>query len=1124
MDDVARWLQDLGLGQYASAFADNDVDEEVLLELTDADLEKLGLTLGHRKKLLKAVASRRAARAVRERIAKPPPPSPGVVSEAERRQLTVMFCDLVGSTALAERLDPEELRTLLAEYQDLCAAVIRRYDGQIARYVGDGLLVCFGYPQAHEDDPQRAVRAGLEIVDAIRELSATLAKPDVGLAVRIGVTTGLVVAGDIGRGERVDANAIVGETPNLAARLQALATPNVVLISASTYRLVEGLFECTGLGPQSLKGFSQPVLAYRVRGESAALSGFEAKAARGLTPLVGRGEELALLMERWSQAKDGEGQVVLLCGEAGIGKSRIVRGFRERLEGEAHNRILYYGSAHHRNSAFHPVVDQLQRALRFHKDDTPAGKLDKLDAVLESLALPAQIHAPVLASLLSLPLEDRYPAPELSPEQRKRNIFRTLVDVVEAMASQKPVLMVVEDAHWVDPSTREFIDALIERLRDSRLLLLITYRSELEPPWTPGAHVTSLTLNRLSRKASRAMIVEVAGGKLLPGEVADEIVLKTDGVPLFVEELTKAVLESGLVEDAGDRYTLSGPLPSLGIPASLQDSLMARLDRLGPAKEVAQLAASVGRTFGHELLRAVSPLEDDALEAALEQLLQTGLLYRRGLASDATYEFKHALVQDAAYQSLLKSTRQRYHQSVASALEERFTHIVETQPELLAHHYTSAGRTDRAIPYWRRAGERASARSANLEAIAHLTKGLELIEREPATPERDREELALCLALGPALMAARGYAAPEVARIYVRARALVRRAGTPAQVFAATWGLWLHRLQSAQLRKARALAEEVLRLAERHDDPGLRLQAHHAAFATFYRLAEFEASSQHAQRGIALYDFDAHHHHAHLYGGHDPAVCAHVHAAAARWALGYPDRALEEAHAAVRLGERLSHPFSLTDALACGSRVHQYRREPHLVRERAEAVIALCEEHGFPQKWGWGTIMRGWALAAEGRPQEGVGDMRQGLASVRATGALTHVPYFLALLAEGYALAGQTEEGLAMLAEALDLIERTAERTWEAEIHRLKGELLLMRSPGARPEAERGLERALATARRQGAKSLELRAAGSLAGLWRDQGRLREALDLIEPIYRGFVEGFDVPDIKAAKALLESLS
>ena len=1038
--------------------------------------------------------------------------------EAERRQLTVMFCDLVGSTALSEGLDPEDLREVIHTYQECCAGVVERFAGFIARYMGDGLLVYFGYPQAHEDDAERAIRAGLGIVEAVGELRP---RDDLTLQVRIGIATGLVVAGDhIGEGASEE-KAVVGETPNLAARLQSLAEPNTVVIAPATHHLVSGLFEHKDLGSHDLKGISTPVQAWRVVGETAAESRFDAAHAAGITPLVGREEEIGLLLKRWDQAKDGDGQVVLLSGEAGVGKSRILRSFRERLEDELRNRVLYYCSPYHQNSAFYPAIDQLERGLRFGKEDGAAAKLDKLEAALGDLGLPVAEIAPLLASLLSLPAGDRYAPPPVGAEEMKKKILEALVTVFEAMASQDPVLMVIEDVHWIDPSTLELLGLLIEHLRSARVVLVVTYRPEFDSPWGGHAHVTGLTLNRLSRKESAAMIAKVAGGKALPEEVLGEIVAKTDGVPLFVEELTKTVLESDLLEDAGDRYVLSGPLPPLAIPASLKDSLMARLDRLAPVKEVAQLAATLGRTFSQELLAAVSPMKDEELEDALSQLLNAGLIYRHGLPPQVTYEFKHALVQDVAYQSLLKGSRLQFHKRIAHALEERFP---ETEPELLAHHFTEAGLTERAVGYWHRAGRRAAERSANLEAIAHLTRGLDLVKGLPETPERAGRELGLHLTLGPALMAVKGFSAPEVERVYLRARELCPQVGEPAQLFTVTWGLWLISQQRGQLDTAQGLADEVLALAEGQADPAFRLQAHHAAWTTHYRLAEFSACREHTEQGLALYNIDEHRSHAFLYGGHDPGMCGRTHEALALWPLGYADQALEAGDDAVALAKELGHPFSLTLAQFYLALIHQFRQEADLAQERAEATIALCAEQGFAQYFAQAAIMRGWAVAARGHTEEGIGEMHRGLTAQRATGGRAHRSYFLALLAEAYGHTGQAEEGLSLLAESLDWIEETGVRTWEAEIHRLTGELLLVRSAKDTAEAEACFNRAIDVARRQSAKSPELRAAVSLTRLWQRQGKVSEARDLLAPVYNWFSEGFGMTDLKEAKALLDELA
>ncbi len=1123
MSDLRGWLDSIGLGKYADAFVKNDLGLDVVAELSESDLKDLGLSMGDRKRLLKAMAVPQArpaefAGAASEGV---PVSTPLPPADAERRQLTVMFCDLVGSTALSERLDPEDLREVIGAYRETCAGVITRFGGVTALYMGDGILVYFGYPQAHEDDAERAIRAGLGIVEAVREPRP---EDDLTLQVRIGIATGLVVAGDI-IGEGVsEENAVLGDTPNLASRLQALAEPDTVVIAPATHHLVGGLFEYKDLGNHDLKGISIPVQAWRVVGETVAESRFDAAHAAGITPLIGREEEIGLLLNRWNQAKDGDGQVILLSGAAGVGKSRIVRSFRERLEDELRNRVLYYCSPFHQNSAFYPVINQLERGLRFGKEDGTPAKLDKLEEVLGGLGLPVPEIAPLLASLLSLPAGERYPAPPLGAGELKKKILEALVKVIEAMASRDPVLMVVEDLHWIDPSTMELLSLLIENLRLARVVLLLTHRPEFDSPWGNHAHVTGLTLNRLSRKESLAMIAKVAGGKAVPEEVTDEIVVKTDGVPLFVEELTRTVLESDLLEETGDRYVLSGPLPPLAIPASLQDSLMARLDRLALVKEVAQLAATLGRTFSHELLAAVSPLEEEALDDALSKLLDAGLIYRHGLPPDVTYEFKHALVQDVAYQSLLKGRRLQFHQRIAEALEERFPEIAETEPELLARHFTEAGLTEQAIGYLHRAGQRAAERSANLEAVAHLARGLELIKGLPKTPERAREELGLYLTLGPALMATKGWSAPEVEQAYLRAQELCGQLGEPAQVFTVTWGLWVHYQQAGQLKKAQGLADEVLALAAGQGDPAFQLQAHHAAWTTLYRLGELSACRDHTEQGISLYDIDEHRSHAFLYGGHDPGVCGRLHGAMALWSLGYADQALEKAQDAVVLAGELSHPFSLTLAQHFLSLIHQFRQEADLAQERAEAAIALCAEQGFAQMAVQGAILRGWAVAARRQTEMGIAEMRDGLMSEYYRGSGARRSYFLALLAEAYGHTGQAEEGLSVLAESMDLVQKTGERTWEAEIHRLKGDLLLVHSSRNQAEAEASFGRALKVARRQSAKSLELLAATSLSRLWHQQGKTGEARTLLAPVYGWFTEGFETANLKNAKTLLDELS
>ena len=755
MNDLARWLDELGLGQYAAAFAHNDVDFDVLPHLSNQDLKELGLSLGHRKKLLTAIESlsteatdRADAAADDSSIVRS-----SAQPEAERRQLTVMFCDLVGSTALSGHLDPEELREVIRAYQGVCTTAIKRYEGFVARYVGDGILAYFGYPLAHEDDAERALHAGLGVVEAVGELKETMGRnKGVDLAVRVGVATGLVVVGDlIGEGASEE-SAAIGETPNLAARLQGLAEPNAVVIAPNTRRLAAGRFEYTDLGTHKLKGIAGPVHAWRVIAASEVASRFDAAHEFGVTPLVGREHESGLLLERWEQVKKGEGQVVLLSGEPGIGKSRITETLREQVTADDPIRLRYQCSPYHTNSALYPIIDQLERAARFDRNDPPDAKLDKLEALLAQSAERVEEAAPLFAALLSISVGDRYPHVGLTPEQQKEKTLKVLVAQLRSLSRHQSVLMIFEDVHWADPTSLELLDMIVEQAPRVRVLALITFRPEFTPPWTGHTYITSLALNRLSRELSAAMLEKVTRGKELPEEVRDQIVAKSDGIPLFVEELTRTVVESGLLTEQAERYELSGPLPPLAIPTTLKDSLMARLDRLAPVKKVALAAAVIGREFGYELLAAVSGLKDNKLQEALEQLVNANLIFRRGTTpAAASYRFKHALVQNAAYESLLRSTRQQLHARIADALETHFPDIADTQPEVLAHHYTEAELTERAIGYWQRAGEHAAKRAAHVEAISHLSRGLGMLTTLADPLDRANREIALRLALAASM-------------------------------------------------------------------------------------------------------------------------------------------------------------------------------------------------------------------------------------------------------------------------------------------------------------------------------------------------------------------------------------
>ena len=763
-------------------------------------------------------------------------------ADAERRQLTVLFCDLVDSTVLASQLDPEDLREVVRAYQDTCAKVIARFEGHIAQYLGDGLLVYFGYPLAHEDDAQRAVRAGLGMVEALGQLNIRL-KQDRGveLAVRLGIHTGLVVVGEVGGGARQEQLAL-GETPNLAARLQGIAAPNTVVISAATVQLLGGFFACQSLGTPSLKGLAQPLEVYRVLYESTARSRLEAAGSTGLTPLVGREQEVGLLRERWAQVKDGMGQVILLSGEAGIGKSRLVQVLTEHVAAEPQAWLTpCQCSPYYQNTALYPMIELLERvALRFDREESPQQKLRKLEGFLVQYGLPLTEAVPLFAALLSLPLGTDYAPLTVSAEQQKQQTLHALLTVMLRIAAQQPMLFVMEDLHWVDPTTLEFLTLLVDQGPTARILALWTFRPDFSPPWTGRSHLTQVTLPRLPRQQATEMTDRVAHGKALPAEVVEQVVAKTDGVPLFVEELTKMVLESGLLQEREDRYELTGPLPPLAIPTTLHDSLMARLDRLATVKSLAQLAATLGREFSYALLQAVSPWDEETLQRGLHQLVAAELLYQQGLPPQATYLFKHALIQETAYQSLLRSTRQQHHQRIAQVLEARFPERGETQPELLAHHYTEAGMAAQAIPYWQRAGQRANQRSAHVEAIGHLTQGLEVLKALPDTPERTQQELDLQTTLGPALMATRGHAAPEVGHAYARARELCQQVGETPQLFPVLVGLWRFYFVRAEHQTARELAEQCLSLAQRQRAPAFLLEAHRALGMTMCFAGELD--------------------------------------------------------------------------------------------------------------------------------------------------------------------------------------------------------------------------------------------------------------------------------------------
>jgi class 3 adenylate cyclase/predicted ATPase len=1100
--DVAEWLRGLGLEQYTPAFRDNDIDGEVLRRLTGEDLRELGVrSIGHRRRLLDAISALSTALA-----------GAGVTlastemlvrADAERRQLTVMFCDLVGSTELSSRLDPEDLREVIAAYHRAVAKAVSGFDGFVAKYMGDGVLVYFGYPRAHEDDAERAVRAGLALIDAVGRLEAKAVK----LQARVGIATGLVVVGDlIGEGSAQE-QSVVGETPNLAARLQSVAEADAVVIAASTRRLVGDLFEYRDLGAIEVKGIAEPVPAWQVLRSSAVASRFEALRGAGLTSLVGRDEELDMLLRRWARAKAGDGQVVLICGEPGIGKSRIAAALEERLRGEPHLRLRYFCSPYHQDSALYPFIDQLGRAADFASEGSPADRLEKLEALLARAAPPDQDVA-FLADLLSLPASERHPLPNLSPQRKKERTLEALIRQLEGPARQQPVLVVFEDAHWIDPTSRELLDLVVERVHSRPVLVIVTFRPEFQPVWIGQPHVTMLALSRLNRRNRTILVEQIAGAKALPDEVIAQIAEHTDGVPLFVEELTKSVLESGVLRDEGNRWVLDGALPPLAIPTSLHASLLARLDRLASVRLVAQIGAAIGREFPYALLRAVSRLPEEELQASLARLVAAELV------------FQHALVQDAAHGSLLRNTRQQLHAQIAEALEAHAPELMDSQPELFAQHYAEAGLVEKSVACWGKAGRRSAARSAMAEAAAQFQKGLDQLALLPDDPERQRQELEFRSALGAAMLAVKGYAAPETGQAYARARELWERLVSPSEYLGVPFGHSFFHLFRGELDVAQRLDADLLRLSRQRNDRAGLVLGHYSSGRTLQFAGRFASSRWHLEEALAAYDPIRHGTLVHQAGSH-PQVQSQAQLGIVLYCLGFPDQALARSNAAIAESRRLAHSPSLASSLVLAVMLLSLIGGDAALGERVDQLVAVTTEQGFLFWGAIGSVFGGWIKAKNGDVTEGESLLRNGLSAVRATGAQAAMPHLIAFLARACEIAGHVAEAVAQLDEALQIVARTGEGWFAAELNRLKGQLLLRQ--GHAEGAEELYLKALSIAHEQEAKLWELRAAASLARLRRDQRRSAEALDLLAPVYGWFTEGFNTPDLKEAKALLDEL-
>jgi len=1114
--DVGGWLRDLGLEKYEPAFIENAIDVDVLPELTEGDLEKLGLPLGDRKRFIKAIKTMAGSPPSPPTRSEGGSPSTSAMTAAERRHLTVMICDLVGSTALATRLDPEDMSAVIDAFQAACARITLAFDGFLADFRGDGILAYFGYPRAHEDDAERTVRAALDIAAAVARLKTPAEEP---LSVRIGIATGLVVVGDLGGEGALREHAVIGDTPSLAARLQALAEPGKVVVAASTRRLLGDLFQLRDLGLHKVKGIDEPIAAWGVDGVSASQSRFEAVHAAGLADLIGRETELDSLLKRQRLAWKGEGQVVLISGEPGIGKSRLVAALEERLVDQPHTLLHYQCSPYHVNSALYPFIAQMERAVGFKADDTPEKRLDKLEALLAASAPRVQERAPLFAALLSIPFGDRYPKLAPNPAQQRRRTFAALLDQFENLARRKPILLLFEDAHWADATSLELLDLTIERVRQLPVLALFTLRREFEPPWVGLPNVSTLMLGRLDRSNVENIVMQVAGGRALPAEVMNEIVAKTDGNPLFVEELTKTVLEGGILIKDADGYRLDGPLPPLAIPTTLQDSLMARLDRLAPVKEIGQIGAAIGREFSYPLVREVVGRDETSLKNALAKLEQAELLFRRGQPPEAIYSFKHALVRDAAYETLLKSRRQQLHGHIARTMEEKFPDIVVSQPEIVAHHFTEAGLVEPAINYWLKAGNLALSRSANA-AVGHLEQGLKLIPAIDDPMLRNKSELLLQTSLGNSLRATKGWSTDSVKNAYTRALQLCKESGLDEHTFPAVFGLWTWNFLRAP-REAQALAETLLNTAKRVDDPVCKVLAHEALGFTLFAQGKFTAAHAELERSIILCEDSKAAAYLDL-SAQDPRVHVRSYDAMVLWFLGFPDQALRLCAEARRYADASRHPFSEAMARTISLRVHQLRGETAAVTAQADAAIALCEGHEFVHYIAMALILRGWAKAQQGEFEKGIAEIQDGLEKERATGALLFESYSLGLLADACIKNKRYEQALEFLGQVQSrLDEEGTARFYAAEIYRLLGETYL-RSNKNLDRAQHYFSKGLKVAREQKAKSLELRLWLSMCDLYDLMQNAEKWRSPLSEIYGSFSEGFDTPDLVRAKARLEN--
>jgi class 3 adenylate cyclase/tetratricopeptide (TPR) repeat protein len=1109
--DVSAWLRGLGLGQYASAFEDHQIDSDSLPYLTDSMLERIGLPVGPRVKLLAAIselAPRQMARDERTQG--------GAIErrQAERRQITVMFCDLVDSTRLAGSLDPEDFGRVMQAFQRACGTIIERHEGHISQYRGDAIEAYFGWPAAYEDASERAVRAGLEVTEAVK----AIAGPEP-LQVRVGISTGMVMVSESGLGDPSKPSGAVGEALHVAARLQALATPNSVVISEATSRLISTRFEREDLGLKDLKGVAAPVRAFRVRQVREDTSRFQAAHAAALTPLVGRRTELAFLQERWRDAKDGEGQTICISGMGGIGKSRIIHELEERIKSEPHFTLSLQCLPHCMQSPLFPVIQQIERLADLASEDSDAVKLQKLEKLLSFAGVRVDNALPLIAEMLSIPIDVQDVQPGQSAQQRKTQTLFVLVEFLLGLAAKRPVLCVIEDAQWIDPSTQELLDLAAGQIEEARILLIVTHRPEYSGV---RGNVSGLSVTRLGRRDLAEMARLALRDQTVSPGVMKRIIEGSDSIPLFVEELARGAIEAGEIDEPGMDSSRTASSASL-VPDSLRDSLVARLDRAPQARNVAQMAAVIGREFSYDLIRSVSSLTNTELDATLAHLEQSEIVHLIDSRASPRYAFKHALVRDAAYESLLKSSRAEIHAKVATVLEKERPETVTGQPELLAYHYGMAGNAEFAALYWLSGGRRARSRSANLEAIFQFQKALEFLELLPSSLERQSKELEIQLLLGLCFIGLRGYSSDDTRKSFERARSLSVEIGEPRNEIQATFGLWGHYWMRARHDRAIELGQTLLAKAEQLGDPLSLSVGHRVLGSTLFTLGDFAGAREHLEQAVELRQRMASEESPLSYAV-DPRIAGQLMLAWDLWVLGYPARAHHNAFHALGQAVEGADPYSIAFAHYVTSAVQLLRGQFQDSLAYADRSLAVAKEHGVNLYALYSRFGRGCALVKTRQPEQAIVEIREGIEEARRSNLGYMRGFMLGWLATAQAEIGDMETALATIDEALQLVGDISGRAWEAELRRLRGDILLAARRDAAVDAERSYKEAIAVAKTQQAHSLELRAATSLARLLRDQGRTTEARAQLAETFGWFTEGFDTPDLIEAKELLARLN